>query len=88
MILELAVENNIDLYQTYDSKDLKNLKNLIMRDLENLLEETVEFSSIINLFSQENINSNEMIVTIDYSETVKQFLIDGSKERKFEVIVV
>jgi hypothetical protein len=42
-----------------------------MRDLDNLLEETIEFSSIINLFSQENINSNEMIVTINYSETVK-----------------
>jgi hypothetical protein len=51
MILEHAVENNIDIYQTYDSKDLKNLKNLIMRDLENLLEESIEFSSIINLFS-------------------------------------
>ena len=86
MILELATEHNIDPVQKYD--DLKGFRSLVINAIEVLQEDIESLSDDINPHATGTINSNEIIATFDYSDTILQFFIEASKTRKFEVIVV
>lgn len=60
----------------------------MLNDIEAFQEDIDSLSEQINPHAKETINSNEIIATFDYSDTILQFLIEASKTRKFEVIVV
>jgi len=68
VILELATEHAIDPYQKYD--DFKGFRSLVLNAIEVLQEDIESLSNEINPHAKETINSNEIIVTFDYSDTI------------------
>lgn len=86
MILELAQEHSMDPFKNYD--DLKGFRKLVIDAIEILQEDVEHLSEEINPHAQATINSNEIIATFDYSDTILQFLLEAHKTRHFEVIVV
>jgi translation initiation factor eIF-2B subunit beta len=58
-----------------------------MMQIKELVEELENHRSNIAEYSIEHIHSNEVILTLAYSTTVKEFLQEAQISRKFEVIV-
>lgn len=60
---------------------MSTIKRILVIKLSNLLEELEGLSESISEYSISHINSNEVIITFDYSTTMLNFLIEASKSR-------
>jgi translation initiation factor eIF-2B subunit beta len=66
---------------------MEQLRQSIMMQIKDLVEELENHRSNIAEYSIEHIHSNEVVLTLGYSTTVKEFLQEAKISRKFEVIV-
>lgn len=61
----------------------KKIKQAVLIELNNFYDEFEQISESINVYANSHINSNEVIMTFEFSTTILNFLIEASKKRFF-----
>ena len=61
----------------------KKIKDVVLNELANYYDEFEQISESINVFANSHINSNEVIMTFEFSTTILNFLIEANKKRYF-----
>ncbi|KAI9203971.1 uncharacterized protein BJ171DRAFT_507215 [Polychytrium aggregatum] len=90
---EALVEQHINTHGSADTFDLNdrdtmsNFRGILAESIAELVDELTSASANISGQALEHIHSNEIIMTIGYSQTVEAFLKEAAKVRKFQVIV-
>ncbi|XP_072019569.1 translation initiation factor eIF2B subunit beta-like isoform X2 [Amphiura filiformis] len=79
----LLAEGQIEDY----SKPCTNLKGRVIEIINELLAELESSADSIASQALEHIHSNEVIMTMGKSRTVRRFLLNAARKRKFHVIV-
>lgn len=59
----------------------KKIKQTVLNELTNFYDEFEQVSESINVFANSHINSNEVIMTFEFSTTILNFLIEANKKR-------
>jgi translation initiation factor eIF-2B subunit beta len=63
------------------------MKNAVIDSINELIEELDGISGQICEQATEHIHANEVVLTLGYSETVKEFLLEAAKKRTFQVFL-
>lgn len=62
---------------------MKKIKIAALTELSNFYDEFDQVSESINIYASSHINSNEVIMTFEYSTTILNFLCEAHKTRFF-----
>ena len=65
---------------------MKKVKNLVLKELANYHDEFELISDSINVYANSHINSNDVIMTFEYSTTILNFLLEAHKTRFINIL--